>query len=112
MTTRTSTVPAPTGATAVIDADELTVKSEEALEPKSTASAPVNPEPVMWMLSPPPAVPLEGVRDWTEDDVVVPLRVTPGFTDVVVVSDPAAVPLDDVTVAAGVVAARPVAGEP
>jgi hypothetical protein len=34
MTTRTSTVPAPVGATAEIDVDEVTVKSEEAFVPK------------------------------------------------------------------------------
>jgi hypothetical protein len=94
---------------------ESTAKSDEAFVPKSTPSAPVNPEPVMWMLVPPPAVPLDGVRAWTEDDVVVSLSETPALTDVVLVSDVfdvAAVPLDDGTVFGGAAATRPVAGEP
>ena len=40
---------------------EVTVKSDEAFWPKSTEVAPVNPEPEILMVSPPPAVPLDGV---------------------------------------------------
>ena len=67
VTTRTSTVPAPTGATAAIDVvSEVTVKSDEALAPKSTALAPVNPDPEMSTVSPPPAVPLAGLSALTD----------------------------------------------
>jgi hypothetical protein len=72
-------------------------------------------EPVMWTLSPPPAVPLDGVRAWTEDEVVVLLSETPRFTGVVLEFDgvdAAAAPLEGGTVVGRVVADRPVAGEP
>jgi len=45
VTTWTSTVPAPMGATAVIVVAEVTVKSDEALLPKSTAVTAPNPDP-------------------------------------------------------------------
>src|ERR1700683_1958694 len=61
-TPATSTVPAPTGATAVMVVGELTLKLDEALEPKSTAVAPVKSVPVISMVAPPPAVPLDGLR--------------------------------------------------
>jgi hypothetical protein len=69
----------------------------------------------MRTLSPPPADPLDGVRAWTEDDVVVSLSETPGLTDLVLepdAVDPAAAPLDGGAVVGGVVAVWPVAGEP
>ena len=66
VTTCTATVPAPTGAVAVIVVPEVTVKSVEALLPKSTALAPVKPEPEMRTVSPPPAVPLDGDSAATE----------------------------------------------
>jgi hypothetical protein len=46
---------------ALIVVGEVTVNADEALAPKSTAVAPVNPDPVMVMVAPPPAVPLAGV---------------------------------------------------
>ena len=66
VTTRTSIVPAPTGATAVMFVGEVTVKLEDALAPKSTAVAPVKSVPVISTGSPPPAVPLEGFTEVTD----------------------------------------------
>ena len=66
----------------------------------------------MWMVAPPPAVPLEGERAWTEDDVVVSLSETPAtyrlVVVVVVVTDARPLSLGGV----GGAATRPVAGDP
>ena len=58
--TVTSTVPVPAGDIAVIDEAEATWKLWAGVEPKSTAFAPVNPEPVMVTWVPPPVEPLDG----------------------------------------------------
>ena len=59
---RTSTVPAPAGAVAVICVAELTVKPVAAVAPKVTAVAPLKLVPVMVKLVPPPVGPLIGVK--------------------------------------------------
>ena len=59
-TTWTFTDPAPTGAMALMVVGDVTVKSDEAFSPKSTAVALANPDPEMSIVSPPPAVPLDG----------------------------------------------------
>ena len=124
-TTRTSTVPAPTGATAVMVVGEVTVKSDEALGPNSTALAPLKPVPEISIVAPPPAVPLEGVRDET-DTAELPPPLGPAATPelgrgadvvVVVVGRLVVGALVVGTVVAGVVGAAatatdPIAGEP
>jgi hypothetical protein len=58
--TATSTTPDPTGATAVIDVSELTVKLEALVEPNVTAVTLLNPPPVIVTDVPPVAGPALG----------------------------------------------------
>ena len=60
MVTRTSTVPDPAGAVAVIWVALLTVKALAAVAPKTTAVALVRLVPVMMTLVPPAAGPAVG----------------------------------------------------
>ena len=57
---RTSTVPVPAGAVAVICVALLTVKPLAAVPPKVTAVAPVKPEPLMVTVVPPVLGPVVG----------------------------------------------------
>ncbi|OEZ89314.1 hypothetical protein JAB6_01280 [Janthinobacterium sp. HH104] len=90
--TRTSTVPLPLGAVAVICVALLTVKPVAAVAPKVTAVAPVKPVPVMVTLVPPAVEPAVGEMlvtvgagiyvNWLAAPValVPPLAVTVTFT--------------------------------
>ena len=60
MVTRTSTVPVPAGAVAVIDVGLLTVKPVALVAPNLTAVAPLKFVPVMVTVVPPPAGPAVG----------------------------------------------------
>ena len=53
---------------------EVTLKSDEGLPPKYTAVAPVNPEPEISTVSPPPAVPLAGVSAPTHTEAAAALE--------------------------------------
>jgi hypothetical protein len=63
--TVTITVPAPTGAVAVISVAETIRIADEAFDPKSTSVAEVNPMPSIVTADPPPALPLLGEIDVT-----------------------------------------------
>ena len=64
--TVTSTAPAvPGGEAAVICVSESTVNDVAAVEPKCTAVAPVNPEPVSVTVVPPAVGPADGVTPVT-----------------------------------------------
>ena len=104
VTTWTETVPEPTGATAVMAVADVTATSDDAWLPKYTAVAPVNPAPEMWIVSPPPAVPLAGVS--------APIDTGPVPPTVPVL--PAPPPETGACVATGPVAVEtgPLAGEP
>jgi hypothetical protein len=58
--TRTSTVPVPAGAVAVIEVSLVTVKPVAGVGPKFTAVAPVNPVPVRVTVVPPAVGPAIG----------------------------------------------------
>ena len=60
--TRTSMVPVPAGAVAVICVAELTVKPVAAVAPKVTAVVPLKLVPVMVTLVPPLVGPLVGLK--------------------------------------------------
>jgi hypothetical protein len=60
--TEIATAPAPAGAIAVIDVSLSTVKDVAAVEPKSTAVAPVNPDPVIVTEVPPAPGPDPGEK--------------------------------------------------
>ena len=60
--TVTSSVPEPAGDETVISVAETTVKLVAAVVPKSTAVAPVNPEPVTVTVVPPAGRPATGLR--------------------------------------------------
>ncbi len=90
---------------------EVTVKSEEASLPKSTAVAPVKPEPEMWMVSPPPAVPLDGVMAMIVTGLIAPLP-EPPLPELPELPVEAEGGVATVSTDGGGVAAGPVAGEP
>ena len=57
----TLTVLDPAGAVAVISVADTTIGDNAAVEPKSTAVAPVKPVPVIVMCVPPPSGPASGL---------------------------------------------------
>ena len=63
--TRTSTVPVPAGAVAVIEVALFTVNEVADVAPKVTAVAPVRPVPVMVTVVPPVAGPAVGLIEVT-----------------------------------------------
>ena len=67
LTTVTSTVvfAVPVGEVAVIEVSELIVRMPAGLEPKSTAVAPVKPEPLMFTCVPPVEAPWVGLIELT-----------------------------------------------
>src|SRR5580704_11730414 len=65
VTTVTSATPAPAGLTAVIVVAFTTTTPVAAVEPKSTAVAPVNPVPVIVTVVPPADGPLSGLTPVT-----------------------------------------------
>ena len=92
-----------------MDVADVTVKSDEALLPKSTAVAPLKSEPEIVMVSPPPAVPLDGESELTETGSDAPLDEAPSVPELLatVVAGGVAGSLAGARVATG-----PVAGEP
>jgi hypothetical protein len=92
-----------------MDVADVTVKSDEALLPKSTAVAPAKSEPEISMVSPPPAVPLDGDSELTETGSDPPLDEPPSVPELPPALDAAGVAG---SLAGARVATGPVAGEP
>ena len=74
MITVTSFTLEPAGLTAVIVVPLITTTSVAGVVPKSTAVAPVNPEPVIVTVVPPAVGPLFGLTPVTVGAAVVPRR--------------------------------------